>query len=237
MKDTLKGILTSHSHVSNISIKDLKTFLSNDFDVTNSDNELLKHKAKKILKLLKSVKRQKKLIKEYNAAIKDAKSLLSKTICTIYDEITCDNDLMLNVDTCYSVHILSRLIHENVYYDSIKNNTMLHNFSSKEDAERYVDFLSKIKPGTRFKCIRPGHWNDGVYNSDAKSFYGISDRERVYCFDNDKVWTIKAIGYFEDGLIIPFTEYECTDADGKPATDWQLPRYLYNNIEFIEDVK
>lgn len=232
LKEQLKSILTEETHVDKISKLKLKAFLKEDFD---DDTDHLRRKAKKVLNLMKESKKQKKLTKEYMRIANQAGLLRGKMITDLNRETDNRNGLMIDVDDCYTVNILSHRIEEEFYRESTVGDGTHQTaiFSTKEDAEKYVDFLKKIVPGTRFKCKNLGNWNDGTYNEDAKAFYGISDREEVYSFDKDKIWTIKAVGYFEQALVIPFTESECTDSKGNKVTDWQLPRFMYNNIEFI----
>ncbi len=139
----------------------------------------------------------------------------------------------IDLDECWMVNIISLLVKNLPYEEYWKNQDNSICFPTEEEANEYISYASKIKVGNKFKVIDLGKHNDGTYNESAKKFYNIT-RDRQYCFDSNKIWKIKAVGYYEDKRIIPYVEREFINDEQEHKIEWEMPRYLYKNIIFVD---
>lgn len=214
-------------------IDELNLLELKDFIKKCGDDNYCKDIAKDILKQLKAKKEIEKQIKSHKNILSSLELSESLIREDLYSKIN-KNGYVPNVEECYKLNFLSKRI-EVVTASEYSVDENCKYFKTENEAIDYLNFIEKIKIGVRFKIKNQGNWNDGVFNKDAKKFYNIETQERVYNFDKDKIWTIVKVGYFENCLPMPLTEYLCKDESGNDIIDWQIPRYMYNNIEFIED--
>lgn len=214
-------------------IDELNKIELKDFIKNCDDDSYLKNTAKNIYKKLKAKINIEKQIKHHKKMLKSLELSESLLREDLYSKIN-KNNYVPNVEECYELNFLSKRI-ELVTASEYGEKENCKYFRTENEANDFLNFIEKIQVGVRFKIKNQGNWNDGVYNNDAKKFYSIEKREKVYNFDKDKIWTIVKVGYFENCLPMPLTESHCKDESGNDIIDWQMPRYMYNNIEFIKD--
>jgi hypothetical protein len=225
-RSELIEILKSKS-IDELDKKSLKVFIN------NCDNEQYKNIAKNVLEHLKTKKNLEKQIKESQKKLSSlyvSNGLVREKLGSILN----NNGFIPNLEVCYRVNCLSKRMEEWVVGEYETNENFRY-FKTESEAKEYIDFLDKIKVGVRFKIKDKRKWNNGWFNDDAKKFYEISERETVYNFDDDKIWTIVKTGYFEDGSPMPLTECKCKDDEGRDIIDWEIPRYMFRNVIFIEE--
>src|SRR6478735_6138778 len=226
LKEILKNISPETSKKDS---KLLKIFLKENKEI------LEVYQRKYIKNLIRNIKLYNKSLK-YSKRLKDELKIVSNSIYHFGEVISLAKPdyckLVHSLDTCYEVDIISNTITETIYSNN-KNN--VKSFVTREEAEDYVNFAKQIKVGTKFKIINTGKWNDGTLKDQTKDFYNITHKKE-YCFTpktEDKIWEIKAVGYYYNNAIVPYIERNAINSDGEECIEWQTPLYLYKNIEFV----
>jgi hypothetical protein len=224
MKNKLKIILEK------LSKQELEDFVKQDF--SNSDIDLQNY-AIGILSTLNDIEKLNQAKTQIETQLSAIKFQLEYKTQTLGD--IKKNGMHLNIDDCWMVDVISLLVRKLPYVEYWDKNNNSICFSTEEEANEYVDYAGKIKVGNKFKIIDKGKHNDGTYNESARKFYNIEpSKSKEYCFDDNKVWKIKKVGYYEDKLIIPYVEREFLDDDNQVKIEWEMPRYLYKNIIFVD---
>lgn len=220
--------LLKNKNIETLNLTDLKNFIKN-----KDEDKYYKNVIKDIYKRLKAVKKIEKQIKHYKSTLESLQYANSTLREDLYSKLN-RNNFVPGIEECFEFNILTKQIEKRTY-SSYQENENCKYFKTEEEANNYKDFCDKLKNGVKFKIKNKGKWNDGIYNKNAKSFYNVEDRKQVYNFDDrDKIWTIVKTGYFENAMPMPLTEYYFKNDEGNEVIEWEIPRYMYGNIEFVE---